>query len=281
MDRAELPLSQTAARVRQHVVRMSAQGGAFVGAALSVVDVLVYLYARVLRVSAQAPDAPERDRLLLSKGHAVPALYGTLVERGFFEERRLATHLDGSDVVYWHPNPTLPGVEFYSGSLGHLLSVGLGLAYDARLRGSSSRVYVVLGDGELNEGSIWESLLVGNALRLDNLYAVVDRNQLQANVPTEQLVPLEPLAEKLRAFGWSVVEFDGHDFAAMAAAFDPAQAEVGKPKALIARTVRGKGIRSLEARVDGWFAQPDSATAEAWLAELDAAIDGRSEGATP
>ena len=205
-------LEAQALRVREHIVRMSGRGGCFIGASLSCADLLVYLYDRVLRVSPQRLRDPSRDYLLLSKGHDVPALYGVLAERGYFDPARLDRHLDPGDHLYWHPNRAIPGVEFHSGSLGHLLSVGMGIALDARLAGSDSRVFVVLGDGELDEGSIWEAVLVAAAHRLDNLVLVIDRNEFQANIETERLIPLEPLAEKLSAFGLAVRRTDGHSF---------------------------------------------------------------------
>src|SRR5262249_39708600 len=159
---------------------------------------------------------PERDYLFLSKGHDVPALYGTLAELGFFPRERLQNHLKVSDKLYWHPNRAVPGVEFHSGSLGHLLSVAMGVAWDIKLRGRTNRVYVVLGDGEMDEGSIWEGLLVAAAKKIDNLVVVVDRNEFQANIRTEELIPLEPLPAKLEAFGWAVRDCDGHDFSSLA-----------------------------------------------------------------
>ena len=245
--------AELALRVREQVVRMAGRGGCFLGAALSCVDLLVHLYARVLRISPGAPASPDRDRLFLSKGHGVPALYGTLAELGFFPRERLARHLSPDDVVYWHPNWKMPGVEFHAGSLGHLLAVGVGAALDIRLRGGPGRVFVVVGDGELDEGSIWEALLVARAHELDRLVLVVDRNGLQANLGTEELVPLEPLAAKLEAFGCAVREVDGHDPGALQAAFDDLPAAPGCPTAIVARTVRGKGLPSLEGRADAWF----------------------------
>src|SRR3974390_1419770 len=172
-------LRETALRVREHIIRMATGGGCFIGASLSCADLLAYLYRRVLNISPVRMDDPGRDYLLLSKGHDVPALYGTLAELGFIEKGRLANHLKISDSIYWHPNRAIPGVEFHSGSLGHLLAVSVGIALDVRLRGGGHRVFVVLGDGELDEGSVWEAALVAAAQRLDKLVAVVDRNGMQ------------------------------------------------------------------------------------------------------
>lgn len=261
-------LSALAVRVREHVIRMATRGGCFIGASLSCADILVFLYGRILRITPQTLSDPDRDVLLLSKGHDVPALYGTLAELGFIAKERLANHLATNDHLYWHPNRSVPGVEFHSGSLGHLLSVGIGIALDAKLRNSPARVFVILGDGELDEGSIWEALLVASAHRLDNLIAIVDRNEFQANVETEKLVPLEPLEDKLRAFGASATTLDGHDFASLERAFARLPHTSGRPTAVVAKTVRGKGVPSIERRADRWFADFSAAEVEALLREL-------------
>jgi transketolase len=261
-------LEALALRVREHIVRMAAGGGCFIGASLSCADLLVYLYARVLRVGPRRLRDPSRDYLLLSKGHDVPALYGTLAELGFLPSDRLSRHLDTSDSIYWHPNRDVPGIEFHSGSLGHLLAVGVGIALDVKMSGGASRVFVVMGDGELNEGSVWEALLVASAKRLDNLVIVIDRNEFQANVRTEDLIPLEPLEAKLTAFGASVATVDGHDFDDLEAAFASLPYEVFKPTAIIAQTVRGKGLASLERRADRWFVALTDPEVDALLAEL-------------
>ena len=261
-------LEALALRVREHIVRMAAGGGCFIGASLSCADLLVYMYSRVLRISPATVSDPGRDYLLLSKGHDVPALYGTLAELGFIPRERLENHLKTSDSIYWHPNRAVPGVEFHSGSLGHLLAVGVGIALDIKMKSGPSRVFVVVGDGELDEGSVWESLLVACAKRLDNLVIVVDRNEFQANVRTEDLVPLEPLEDKFKAFGASACTIDGHDYGDLRAAFATIPQEQGRPSAIIARTVRGKGLPSLERRADRWFVAFSHGEVEALLGEL-------------
>jgi transketolase len=265
------PLADLALRVREHVVRMAGRGGCFIGASLSCADLLVHLYQRVLNVAPERRDDPDRDYLFLSKGHDVPALYGLLAELGYFPPERLAHHLDPIDSIYWHPNRALPGIEFHSGSLGHLLSVAMGVALDAKLAGGPTRAFVVLGDGELDEGSCWEGFLVAAALKLDNLVAVIDRNGFQANLRTEQLVPLEPLGAKLAAFGWSVRACGGHDFGDLARAFSDLPAVAGRPTVVIAETLRGKGVPSLEGRGDRWFARFTPDEVEGLLAELHGA----------
>ena len=242
--------SQLALRVREHVIRMAAGGGCFLGASLSCADVLVHLYSRVLRVSAERAGDPDRDYLFLSKGHDVPALYAVLAELGWFPVARLQRHLDPGDSLYWHPNRAIPGVEFHSGSLGHCLAVAMGVARDQKLRGGPGRAFVVLGDGELDEGSVWEAFLVAAAQRLDNLVAVIDRNGFQANCATEELVPLEPLGEKLEAFGWRSIRVNGHDPIQLAHGFATLPLAYGRPTAVIADTVRNRGLPSLEGRAD-------------------------------
>jgi transketolase len=246
-------LERLAFSARQRVLHMAARGGCFVGAALSCLDILAFLYAEVLRVTPGTLADPSRDYFLLSKGHAVPAQYAVLAELGFFEASRLDHHLSTEDDVYWHPNRALPGIEFQSGSLGHSLSVGMGIALDARRVGDPSRVFVLLGDGELNEGSIWEGLLVASAQALGNLVLIIDRNRLQANLATEALLPLEPLSDKLRAFGALVSEVDGHSFEALASVLSALPSAEQRPIAIIASTVRGKGVPSLEGRANAWF----------------------------
>ena len=258
-------LASRSLRVREHIVRLSEGGGCFIGASLSCVELMVYCYARVIRRDRVGLD---RDYLFLSKGHDVPALYGTFVEMGWLDADRLANHLSPADSIYWHPNRNIPGVEFHSGSLGHLPSVASGVALDCKLRGGDNRVVVITGDGELNEGSVWETILVAQAHGLDHLTFVVDRNQFQANIRTEELIPLEPLEDKFRAFGCEVVRVDGHDFGLLETAFAQLEARQGKPKVIIADTVRGKGLPSIEARADRWFCSFTGAEVAQLLEEL-------------
>ncbi|MBS1493605.1 MAG: transketolase [Bacteroidetes bacterium] len=254
MDSKKLnELKQRAYNVREHIIRMSTDGGCFIGASLSCADLIVYLYDSYLNVTKDTLKDPNRDYFFLSKGHDVPALYGTFAEIGWIEKDRLKNHLKPNDFIYWHPNRNIPGIEFHSGSLGHLLSVAIGVALDCKMRKQTNKVVVVLGDGELNEGTIWEGALVAAAKKLDNLVAVVDRNQFQANIRTEELIPLESIEKKFEAFGWNAHRVDGHDFEAMDSAFKSVKQGEGKPNVVIADTVRGKGLPSIEARADRWF----------------------------
>ncbi|WP_118976209.1 transketolase [Taibaiella koreensis] len=261
-------LKDIAFKVREHIIRMSANGGCFIGASLSATDLIVFLYADFLNLNINNLDDPNRDYLFLSKGHDVPALYGTLAELGIISRERLQNHLSIDDHIYWHPNTKVAGIEFHSGSLGHLPSVALGVAIDIKVRGGNNKVVCILGDGELNEGTCWEAVLVANAYRLDNLIFIVDRNQFQANMATEDLIPLEPLADKFRAFGAEVKRIDGHSFSALDEALSQYPFCEGKLNVLIADTLRGKGLPSIESRADRWFCNFTTEETEQLLQEL-------------
>ncbi|MDZ4746216.1 MAG: transketolase [bacterium] len=280
MNKSELEdLQRIALRVREHILRMSTDGGCFTGASLSCADLLVFLYSRFLNVTPETLSAPDRDYLLLSKGHDVPALYGVFAELGFLDPERLKNHLKTTDHIYWHPNRAIPGIEFHSGSLGHLLSVSIGIATDIKLREGNNRVVVVLGDGELNEGTIWEGCLTANAWKLDNLIAVVDRNHFQANIRTEELIPLEPIVDKFKAFGWNVMSVDGHDYNALDETFASWKPGTGRPTVVVASTQRGRGVPSIAERADRWFCNFTHDEVEQLIGELhgEASADLTSE----
>lgn len=263
-----IKLQNQAIKVREHIIRMSGNGGCFIGASLSCADLILYLYKEFLNLTPEKLKDPKRDYFFLSKGHDVPALYGTYVELGWLEESRLKNHLRTKDNIYWHPNRNIPGVEFHSGSLGHNLSVAMGVAMDCKLRKQKNKIVVVVGDGELNEGSMWEGLLVAHAYKLDNLIVVVDRNQFQANKATEELIPLNPLKQKFEAFGCSVKKVDGHNFEKLDKVFKAFPFEKGKVSVVIAETVRGKGLPSIEKRADRWFVNFKPEEIEGLLKEL-------------
>jgi transketolase len=276
-----LELQKLALRVREHILRMSTHGGCFTGASLSCADIFVYLYASgEFRLSPDKVNDPERDRVFLSKGHDVPALYATLAELGYFPLERLKNHLKTNDHLYWHPNTNIPGVEFHSGSLGHLPSVALGVAMDLRLRGADNRVIVIVGDGELNEGSVWECLLVASAYKLGNFILVVDRNWFQANMRTEELIPLEPLEDKFRAFGCQVRRINGHDFFKLHQGFASLDHRGSVPTAIICDTLRGKGVKSIEERADRWFCNFTEKEVEQLILELRGEADARLSSET-
>lgn len=242
-------LEAVARAVRSHVLTMGATPtGAHVGGSLSVADVLTVLFFDVLCVDPLDPGHCERDRFILSKGHASAALYATLAERGFIDVGELASYGALGSRLAGHPSAAVPGVEFPTGSLGHGLSLGVGVALAAKRDGAGYRTFVVLGDGELQEGSVWEAAMFASAYGLDNLVAIVDRNGLQINGRTEQRIALEPLAERWRSFGWCVRETDGHDVSELACVLPSAPWEPGRPSVLIARTTKGRGVRFLEGR---------------------------------
>ncbi len=273
-------LESISLRVREHIINLSTDGGCFTGASLSCTDLLVYLYADFLNLHKGNLQDPNRDYLFLSKGHDVPAMYGTFAELGIMDKDRLKNHLQTTDSVYWHPNRNVPGVEFHSGSLGHLPSVAMGVALDVRMRKQNNKVLVITGDGELNEGSVWEAVLVAAAHQLNNLTFVVDRNQFQANVATEDLIPLEPLTDKFEAFGCSVQRINGHDFEALEKAFRALPFDSKKPSVIIADTVRGKGLPSIEARADRWFCNFNKDEIQSLLKELHGADTTNLESET-
>lgn len=252
---------------------MSTAGGCFTGASLSAVDLIVYLYTRFLNVTPENLKDPDRDYLFLSKGHDVPALYGTFAELGMLDKERLKNHLLLNDHIYWHPNTHIPGVEFHSGSLGHLPSVAVGVAMDIKISGGNNKVICIMGDGELNEGSCWEAILVANAYALDNLIFVIDRNQFQANMRTEDLIPLEPLTQKFESFGAIVKRINGHDFTELHNAFTSYPFKKGKVNVVIADTVRGRGLPSIEERADRWFCNFSADEVEQLLMELHGGHD--------
>jgi transketolase len=271
MQNIKLPpeqLEATALKVREHIIKMSTDGGCFVGASLSAADLIVYLYSGFLNINPKNLDDPNRDYLFLSKGHDVPALYGAFAELGLLEKDRLKNHLSLDDHIYWHPNTHIPGIEFHSGSLGHLPSVAIGVAMDIKIRGGNNKVVCIMGDGELNEGTCWEAVLVANAYKLDNLIFVIDRNHFQANMATEDLIPLEPLHDKFTAFGAAVKRIDGHSFEALHGAFSAYPFQTGKLNVVIADTVRGKGLPSIERRADRWFCNFSATEVEDLLKEL-------------
>lgn len=243
----EQELRQRANRIRELVLAIGRTPvKAHVGGSLSSADLLTVLYFHVLRLRPEEPAWPDRDYFILSKGHASAGLYATLATRGFFPIDELTTYGELGSRLGGHPVRRLPGVEFATGSLGHGLSLGVGVSLAAKRDGLARRSFVLLGDGELQEGSVWEAAMTAAHFQLDNLVAVVDRNGLQITGSTEERLRLEPLADRWRSFGWGVVEVDGHDLAGLLEAFDRLPTESGRPSVLIARTVKGKGVRFLE-----------------------------------
>ena len=247
---AEPAPGQVTDRVREHIVAMCAgPEGGHLGGSMSLVEILTTLYFDVLRVDPADPGAEGRDILILSKGHGAIALYAVLAERGFFPAAELATYGRPGSRLMGHPVRAVPGVEMATGSLGH----GLPLANGFALADASRRCFVIVGDGELQEGSVWEAAMSTAGLGLDNVTVVVDRNGLQITGSTEDTVPLEPLADRWRAFGWAVREVDGHDRGKLRKALTARSP--GRPGVVIARTVKGNGLPSVQGRVDSHYAR--------------------------
>ena len=239
---------------KKNVLKMAKNGGCFIGSAFSCIDILAYLYSNIFDIEKIKNMEKDRDILILSKGHAVAALYAVLAQVGIISKDRLKNYLTVKDDLYWHPNPNIPGIEFHSGSMGHGLAIGIGMAFASKLNKISNRIFVVVGDGELNEGSIWESVLIANAYKLDNLTAIIDRNFWQANLKTEELIPLESVQEKFSAFGWETLFCNGHDVNEIRQIFEQISKNVlDKPKVVIANTIRGNGIPLMEDNPKYWF----------------------------
>jgi transketolase len=235
-------LQEYARCIRVNVVRIAGMSDCHTGGSLSIADLLAALYSHVLKVDPQNPSWEGRDYFILSKGHCVPALSSALAMRGFFSEDELVRHLELDSLVSGHACARVtPGIDVSTGSLGHGLSVGVGAALGVRMDGATNRVFVLLGDGELQEGSNWEAAMSAAHHGLDNLIAIVDRNKYQTG-PTEEMMALEPLAQKWAAFGWSVREIDGHDMPQIVEALEAVPFEPGRPSAIIAETVKGQGV---------------------------------------
>lgn len=247
--RAEL-LAKEANRQRRYDLEMIERSGqGHVGGDMSVMDVLTALYFGVLNVDPENPSAPDRDRLVLSKGHTAGALYSVLANCGFFATEELATFLEPLSALNGHPNRLkVPGVEANTGPLGHGLPIGVGVAHSARLKGESYRTFVILGDGELQEGSNWEAFMNAAHFRLENLVAIIDRNRLQQGARTDDTSSMEPLEDKLTSFGWEVRSIDGHDYNVLLDALTRSS-ETTRPVAIIANTVKGKGVSFMEDNV--------------------------------
>jgi transketolase len=240
------------------------------GGALSMADLLAVLYDGVLRVRPEEPRWPERDRFILSKGHSCTALYATLALQGFFPVEELDTYSRDGSRLMAHISHRVPGVEFSTGSLGHGLPFACGKALAAKRQGLSWRVWVMLSDGELDEGSNWEAILFAPQHRLDNLTVIVDYNQIQSLGRVSEVIELGPLADKFRAFRWSVREVDGHNHEAIRAALTTLPWEPGRPICLIAHTVKGKGVSFMEQKLAWHYKSPDASQLEQALKELGA-----------
>lgn len=266
-------LQITACRIRMGVIEgtHSAKSG-HPGGSLSICDTLTYLYFQKLHVDPQNPDDPDRDRFVLSKGHCAPALYATLAEKGFFPKEELKSLRHIGAMLQGHPCIQIPGVDMSSGSLGQGISAACGMALAAKLDQKSYHTYVILGDGEIEEGQVWEAAMFGSQYHLDNLTAIVDYNGLQIDGKLSEVCSPEPIPDKFEAFGWHVICMDAHDFESIEAAFDEADTVKDKPVAIIQKSVKGKGVSFMENQA-GWHgkAPNDEQYAQA-MAELQAQL---------
>ena len=257
-------------RVRIHVVEMTSRGrSSHVGAGLSIADILAVLYGRVMRIYPDNPKHPERDRFVLSKGHAGAAVYATLAECGFFPVEKLQTHYqDGSDLSGHVSHKGIPGVEFSTGSLGHGLGDMAGMAFAGKRDRANRHHFVLLSDGECDEGSNWEAILFAAHHKLDNLTAIIDYNKIQSLAPIAETLALEPFADKWRSFGWHVLECDGHNHEELEATLSRSKMSSESPTVVIAHTTKGKGVSFMEDTVLWHYRTAQGEELEAALKEL-------------
>ena len=267
----EMDTQKLAKRIRAHAVRMVHQAGAsHIGSALSIADLLAVLYGEHLRIRVNEPQWEHRDRFLLSKGHAVTALYATLAESGFFPVQELDSYgMDGSRLI-GHVSHHVPGIEFSTGSLGHALPVACGMALASKREQRPERFVVLLGDGELDEGSIWEAALFAPQHQLDNLTVIIDNNNIQSFGSVEQILNLAPLADKWKAFRWRIQEIDGHDHRQISQALASLPFSPGSPSVILAHTVKGKGVGFMENELAWHYKSPNAAQLEQAIREIEA-----------
>ena len=277
MDKLRLlELQKQATIIRKYIIDevFSANSG-HPGGSLSCTDIICYLYNRVLKVDPKNPSDPERDRFVLSKGHTAPGLYSALANRGYFPVEDLKTLRKLGSYLQGHPNMHIPGVDMASGSLGQGISAAAGMALGAKLENKDFRVYTLLGDGEIQEGQVWEAAMFAGFRKLDNLVVIVDNNGLQIDGPVDEVCSPYPIADKFKAFNFNVVEIDGHDFDQIRNAFNNAKETKGMPTAIILKTVKGKGVSFMENKADWHGKAPNDeeyATAMADLAKIDAEL---------
>ena len=258
---------------RRDLQTVHGAGMGHVGGEMSATDILVTLYFAVLHIDPDRPDDPNRDRFILSKGHSALALYTTLAHRGFFPVEELATFVQPLSRLNGHPDrKKVPGVETNTGPLGHGLPVAVGAALASKLQGASWRAFALTGDGELQEGSNWEAAMSAAHYKLDNLTVIVDRNRLQQGDWTEETMQLEPLADKWRAFGWSVTEVDGHDIAQLLQTFSRVPFEQGKPNCIIAHTHKGQGVSFMQDKAAWHHKVPNAEELAIALKELEEVV---------
>jgi transketolase len=267
---AETQLAEEfSARIRAHALRMAnSANSAHIGSSLSIADVISVLYTQILKVDPANPDWADRDRLVLSKGHATSILYAALAERGFFPVDWLADYCKEGSKLLAHVSHHVPGVEVSTGSLGHGLPVACGMALAAKRDDTPGRTFVVVSDGELDEGSSWEAILFAGHNQLSNLTAIVDYNKIQSFGTVKEVLDLDPLAAKWESFRWHTVEIDGHDLSQIEQTLRQVPFDSNKPTAIIAHTIKGKGVSFMENRLEWHYRSPNPAQLEQALKEL-------------
>lgn len=257
-------------RIRKHAVEMTSRGNSsHVASVLSMADIIAVLYSRILNIDPEEPTKADRDRVILSKGHGGAGIYAALAETGFFDVERLKDHYQNGSVFSGHvSHKGVPGVELSTGSLGHGLGVGAGMALAAKRAGDDWRAFVVMSDGECDEGSVWEAAMFAGHHNLSNLIAIVDYNKIQSLAPVSETLELEPFADKWRAFGWMVHEVDGHSHAALAQALSGISGNNGRPTVVLAHTTKGKGVSFMEDSVLWHYRSPQGDELKAARSEL-------------
>ena len=263
-------LQKTACKVRMGVIEgtFNAKSG-HPGGSLSIADILTYLYFAKMNVDPENPEMEDRDRLVLSKGHTAPALYAVLAQKGFFSEEELKTLRHPGAMLQGHPCIHTPGIDMSSGSLGQGISAACGMALAGKLDSKAYKVYTILGDGEIEEGQVWEAAMFAAHYGLDNLVAVVDNNGLQIDGPVTEVCSPEPITDKFEAFGWHVITMDAHDFDDIERAFDEAEKISGKPVAIIQKSIKGKGVSFMENQVSWHGKAPVQEEYDQAMAELN------------
>ena len=266
-------LQKTACKVRMGVIEgtFNAKSG-HPGGSLSISDTLTYLYFNKMNVNPADAENPDRDRLVLSKGHTAPALYSVLAQKGYFAEDEIKSLRHIGALLQGHPCIHIPGVDMSSGSLGQGISAAAGLALAGKLDGKSYKVYSILGDGEIEEGQVWEAAMFAAHYKLDNLVAIVDNNGLQIDGPITEVCSPEPITDKFAAFGWHVITMDAHDFDSIDAAFAEAETVTGKPVAIIQKSTKGKGVSFMENQVSWHGTAPNKEQYDQAMAELNAQL---------
>lgn len=255
--------------VRKKILEISYRANVgHVGSAFSIVEMLVALFFAILRINPSKPNSSSRDRLILSKGHAAPALYCVLWQKGILSNRTLQTYCQSGSLLEEHPKHLVSGIEVSTGSLGHGLSIGAGMALALKLQKSKNKVFVLLSDAECDEGEVWQAALVSAHHRLNNLYVFLDYNKVQAMGTTYEVLNLEPLADKWRSFGWEVLEADGHKVDEIIKRFTTVKSQT-KPKIIICHTIRGKGVTFMEHRIQWHYKNPNKEEYEKAIKELN------------